>query len=86
MEEPKQRMREHIMGQIPDTINNFLDGTDSTPIRILGDTPNGVLDPEGYLESVRPFISEVEESIRQRRTDALPRIQHIPWQILFISC
>lgn len=73
MDESKQRMREHIMSQIPETISNFLDGVGSTPIRILGDTPNSALDPEEYLESVRPFVSKVEESIRQHRPDAETR-------------
>lgn len=72
-EESKQRMREHIMGEISDTINNFLEGVGSTAIRILGDTPTGVLDPEGYLESVRPFVSKVEESIHQQRPDTQTR-------------
>lgn len=73
MEESKQQTRERILSQIPETINNFLDTVDSTAIRILGDTPNSVLDPEEYLESVRPFVSKVEESIHQHRPDAQTR-------------
>lgn len=73
MEESKQKIREHIMGQIPETINHFLRTIDSTAIRILGDTPNSVLDHRCYLESIRPIVSKVEESLREHHPDARTR-------------
>ncbi|QKX63326.1 uncharacterized protein TRUGW13939_10496 [Talaromyces rugulosus] len=69
MEDSKQQIREHIMDQIPDTIKNFLQTVDPAAIRILGDTPNSVLDSRDYLGSIRPFVSAVERSLRQHRLD-----------------
>lgn len=68
-----QKIREHIMGQIPETINKFLRTIDSTAIRILGDTPNSVLDHDCYLDSIRPIVSKIEESLREHRSDAQAR-------------
>lgn len=73
MEESMQNIREHIMGQIPETINNFVRAIGSTAIRILGDTPNSVLDQNCYLDSIRPIVSKVEESLREYRPDAQAR-------------
>lgn len=73
MEESKQNIREHIVGQIPETINNFLRTIDLTAIRILGDIPNSILDHTCYLESVRPIVSKVEESLREHRPGAQTR-------------
>ncbi|KAE8347309.1 hypothetical protein BDV24DRAFT_121895 [Aspergillus arachidicola] len=70
MEEQKQRDREHILGQIPGTISNFLRMMDSTAVRILGDNPNSVLNYGDYLESIRSFISEVQRSIHMSHPDA----------------
>ncbi|KAJ5563041.1 hypothetical protein N7535_002512 [Penicillium sp. DV-2018c] len=71
--ESKQKIREHIMGQIPETIIGFLRTFDSSAARILGDTPNSVLDDTCYLESIRPIVSEVEESLLEYRPDAQTR-------------
>lgn len=68
-----QKIREHIMDQIPVTIDNLLRAIDSTAIRILGDTPNSVLDQNCYLDSIRPIVSKVEESFRKYRPDAQTR-------------
>ncbi|KAJ5789140.1 uncharacterized protein N7518_006151 [Penicillium psychrosexuale] len=48
MEEQIRQIRERIKSQIPGTINGFLETVGSTTIRILGDTPNSVLDIGGY--------------------------------------
>ncbi|KAJ5958321.1 uncharacterized protein N7479_005471 [Penicillium vulpinum] len=69
MEGSRQQTRESILGQIPDTIQSFLQTVDTRAIRILGDTPNSVLDPGDYLGSVRPFVSKVESSLRQHCPD-----------------
>ncbi|EKV05142.1 hypothetical protein PDIG_38410 [Penicillium digitatum PHI26] len=64
-----QQIRERIMGQISDTIKSFLQSVDSSPIRILGDVPNSILDSRDYLGSIRPFVSKVEGSLRKDRPD-----------------
>ncbi|KGO67137.1 hypothetical protein PITC_020430 [Penicillium italicum] len=69
MNDYKQQSREHIMSQIPNTIQNFLQTFDSTAIRILGDTPNSILDSEDYLGSIRVFVSTVESALRRFRPD-----------------
>jgi hypothetical protein len=66
MVESKQQARERIMGEVPDLIRKLLETVqDSTAMRILGDTPNSILDSEDYLGSIRPFVSKVEESLRE---------------------
>ncbi|KAJ5924423.1 hypothetical protein N7466_008610 [Penicillium verhagenii] len=70
MADQASQIREQIMNQIPSTIHKFLQGV-STPIRILGDTPNSLLDSGDYLASLRPFVSKTESSIR----DCCPDIQ-----------
>lgn len=69
MNDNKQQVREHIISQIPITIQNFLQTVDSTAIRILGDTPNSILDSEDYLGSIRVFVSAVESALRRFRPD-----------------
>lgn len=34
-------------------------------MRILGDTPNSILDPNNYLESIRAFAWEVQDCLNQ---------------------
>lgn len=63
-------MLQHILRQIPDIIQTFLQNTDSMAIRILGDTPNSLLDPEDYLGSIRVFVSTVEIPLCQFRPDS----------------
>jgi hypothetical protein len=58
------------MGQIPDTINDFLQTVDSTAIRILGDVHNSILDSKDYLRSIRPLVSKVEGSLREYHPDS----------------
>ena len=73
MDDSKQKIRERIICHIPDVIQCFLQTVDSTPIRILGDTPNSLLDPRDYLGSIRPFVSNLEDSIRESRPDSQTR-------------
>lgn len=63
MEDSNQNYRDHIMNQIPNVIKDFLEVVNPTPVRILGDTPNYVLDSNDYLESIRPFVSKVQETV-----------------------
>ncbi|KAJ5213356.1 hypothetical protein N7449_000525 [Penicillium cf. viridicatum] len=70
MDDSKQKIREQIISHIPDVIQYFLRTVDSTPIRILGDTPNSLLDPGNYLGSIRPFVSNLEDAIRESRPDS----------------
>ncbi|EPS33639.1 hypothetical protein PDE_08601 [Penicillium oxalicum 114-2] len=74
MQESKLRLREHIMNQIPKTITNFfLHTTGLAAIRILGDIPNSILDQTCYLDSIRPFVSKIEESLHDYQPDAQTR-------------
>ncbi|OQD68836.1 hypothetical protein PENDEC_c030G03370 [Penicillium decumbens] len=68
-----EHIRERIMNQIPDTIRDFLQQAASTPIRILGDTPNSLLISGDYLGSIRPFVSKTQSSIRDCCPDAQTR-------------
>lgn len=70
MDDNKQQIREHIINEIPNTIQNFLQTVDSTPIRILDDTPNIVLDSQDYLGPIREFVSTVEDRLRRLRPDS----------------
>ena len=61
MGDSKQRIREHIMTQIPHIMHEFLQELPpENAFRIFGDVPNSVLNPEDYLESIRPFASKVQ--------------------------
>ena len=46
MGDQAQHTRQRIMDQIQDTIHKFLQEIDSKSTRILGKTPNCLLDPE----------------------------------------
>ncbi|CAG8107628.1 unnamed protein product [Penicillium salamii] len=67
--EDQTHLRDLIINQIPDTIHNLLQEVDSSPIRILGDTPNSLLDSRDYLESIQPFIPKIQNSIYDYRPD-----------------
>ncbi|CAG8378940.1 unnamed protein product [Penicillium salamii] len=67
--EDQTHLRDLIINQIPDTIHNLLQEVDLSPIRILGDTPNSLLDSRYYLESIQPFISQTQNSIHHYRPD-----------------
>lgn len=58
-----QGLRDHIMGKIPGIIHGFVQTIGSSAIRILGDTPNTILDSEAYLESISPFALEVQRCL-----------------------
>ncbi|PYI06162.1 hypothetical protein BO78DRAFT_397577 [Aspergillus sclerotiicarbonarius CBS 121057] len=55
------------LNQIPDIISSFLNNTDSTPIRILGDTPTTTLDSNDYFASISATVKKVDESVRNAR-------------------
>ncbi|RAL06175.1 uncharacterized protein BO80DRAFT_2922 [Aspergillus ibericus CBS 121593] len=65
MDDSTQRIREHIIRQIRVVLFKFLPDVGSGPIRILGDTPNSILDPKDYLGSIRPFVSEVQNCLHE---------------------
>ncbi|KAJ5716025.1 uncharacterized protein N7483_013206 [Penicillium malachiteum] len=69
MDEGTKKARNRILGQIKVVLSELLRNIGSCTMRIVGDTPNSVLDHEDLLESVRPFVSEVEECIRQHHPD-----------------
>ncbi|KAL4913076.1 hypothetical protein BDW62DRAFT_214517 [Aspergillus aurantiobrunneus] len=61
---------EHIISQIPRVILGYLQELHSDDaVRILGDTPNGVLDPHELFKSIHPFVSKVQHCVRGYRTD-----------------
>lgn len=51
-EEWKKQARDRILGQIPHSIETFLQTVGSTPTRILSDTPSGVLATDDNLSSI----------------------------------
>lgn len=59
--------RDLIIDQIRGLMANFLKGYDSSTsipsIRILGDTPNSILDDSQFLQSIKIIIEEVESSV-----------------------
>jgi hypothetical protein len=63
-----------IIGQIHEVMRNFLNeycsSTPIPPIRILGDTPNSILDHSKFLESIKTIIEEVENTVATCRPDA----------------
>ncbi|KAJ5088274.1 hypothetical protein N7456_011890 [Penicillium angulare] len=65
-----------IVGQISEVITNFLKGYDSSsipPIRIVGDTPNSILDQENCLQSITPIVEEVKNTIATCRPETTTR-------------
>lgn len=69
MDNSTQKIREHIICQIRVVLSEFLQDGGSGMIRILGDTPNSILDPGDYLESIRPFASEVQDYLQKYHPD-----------------
>ncbi|PLN84112.1 hypothetical protein BDW42DRAFT_163661 [Aspergillus taichungensis] len=69
----EEQLRDLIMNQIHGTIKDFLKGVDSTPIRILGDTPTRILDSGDYLRSISEFAMKVQASVRECRQDSQAR-------------
>ena len=65
MEDSTQQVRDHIIRQIRVVLFEFLRDVGSGTMRILGDTPNSILDPEDYLESIRPFASTVQKCLHE---------------------
>lgn len=65
MDNSTQKTRQRILHQIG-VIFPILPPPEitSSTIRILGDIPNSILNPSNYLESIHPFISATEESLK----------------------
>ncbi|BCR96136.1 uncharacterized protein AKAW2_21076A [Aspergillus luchuensis] len=59
--------RDRILHQIHRVLFDFLQASsdDTTPMRILGDTPNSIIDPKDYLTSIRPFVTEIQNCVRE---------------------
>ncbi|CAG8376765.1 unnamed protein product [Penicillium salamii] len=66
-----------IIGQIHEVVRNFLNKHDSstpiTPLRILGNTPNSILDHSEFLKSINMFVQEVKNTVSACRPDAETR-------------
>ncbi|RAK74893.1 uncharacterized protein BO72DRAFT_450350 [Aspergillus fijiensis CBS 313.89] len=74
MDDSTQSMiREHIIRQIREVLSQFLPSVGSDTMRILGVTPNSILEPRNYLESIRPIVSEIEEYLQNNRPDIKTR-------------
>ncbi|KAJ6004735.1 hypothetical protein N7540_012534 [Penicillium herquei] len=69
MDEKVQKARNFILSKIKVVLSELLQNIGSCTIRIVGDAPNGLLDLEDRLGSLRPFITEVEEAVRQNHPD-----------------
>ncbi|OJI86513.1 hypothetical protein ASPTUDRAFT_475569 [Aspergillus tubingensis CBS 134.48] len=59
--------RDRILHQIHGVLFEFLRQSEDTggPMRILGDTPNSILDPKDYLGSIRPFVTEIQNCVHE---------------------
>ncbi|KNG79991.1 hypothetical protein ANOM_011916 [Aspergillus nomiae NRRL 13137] len=70
-----QEIRGYIIRQIRVVLSKFLQDVNvgSATIRILGDTPTSILDPEDYLASIYPFVSETEECLKKHHPDNTTR-------------
>ncbi|PWY96420.1 hypothetical protein BO94DRAFT_9425 [Aspergillus sclerotioniger CBS 115572] len=64
---------EQALNQIPNIMNNFLHATDSTPLRIVGDTPTNALDSEDYLSSITAIVRNVTKSVHHSHPDTQTR-------------
>ena len=66
-----------IIGKIHETVRNFLNKRDSStptkPLRIIGDTPNSILDHSDFLKSIHTIVQEVQNSISTCLPDAETR-------------
>lgn len=60
-----KQIREHIIRQIQVVLSESLQDVGSGTMRILGDIPNSILDPEDYLKSIHPFVSEIKEYLQK---------------------
>lgn len=64
-----------IVGQIQGVMRNFLSQYDAStpiaPVRIVGDTPNSILDHSEYLNSINAIVQEVIDAVSTYR----PNIQ-----------
>ncbi|PYH74408.1 uncharacterized protein BO88DRAFT_459838 [Aspergillus vadensis CBS 113365] len=59
-------IRDRILHQIHGLLFEVLrESEDTGPMRILGDTPNSILDPKDYLASIRPFVTEIQNCIHE---------------------
>ncbi|KAJ5796901.1 uncharacterized protein N7518_005441 [Penicillium psychrosexuale] len=65
MDDSTQHVRSHVIGQIREILFDLPPDVVTGTMRILGDTPNSILDPNNYLESIRPFASEVQDGLHQ---------------------
>ena len=68
-EQHRQETRALIMGQIRNTVKDFVETIGSTPIRLLGDTPTKILDSDNYSESIGEVARKVQDSISECRPD-----------------
>lgn len=60
--------------RVESVIQSFLnEGDVSSPIRIIGDAPTKILDPEDHFKSVRVLITVLEEAIHKFRPDIQTR-------------
>lgn len=62
-----------IHGVIRDFLNSYGSSTPIPPIRIVGDTPNSILDHSEFLESIETIIEEVKSAVATCRPDAETR-------------
>lgn len=63
MDDSIQQIRNRILGQIREVLFELPEDDVTGTMRILGDTPTRILDPNDFLESIRPFTLEVQNSL-----------------------
>lgn len=74
MDDSIHQIRNHILGQIREVLFELPEEDVTGTMRILGVTSNRVLDPNDYLESIRPFALEVQDGLRARHGSNTTRL------------
>ncbi|CAG8208716.1 unnamed protein product [Penicillium olsonii] len=74
MDDSIQQIRNRILGQIREVLFELPEDDVTRTMRILGDTPTRILDPNDYLESIRPFTLEVQNSLCARHGNNTTRL------------
>lgn len=74
MDDSIQQIRNRILGQIREVLFELPEDDVTGTMRILGVTRNRILDPNDYLESIRPFALEVQDSLHARHGNNTTRL------------
>ncbi|KAJ5571705.1 hypothetical protein N7535_005365 [Penicillium sp. DV-2018c] len=74
MDDSIQQFRNRILDQIREVLFELPEYEVTGTMRILGDTSNRILDPNNYLESIRPYALAVKDSLCARHRNNTTRL------------